>query len=100
MPLRFTYALASCPPNAPAGLGELFTFTDGSAAPPACPDASARLGWSAVCVGRCGAGYHFLGALFHGAAGSGDVVQRDPVGLWVTVARWSWLPCCGPFFGW
>ena len=45
-----------------------------------CPDASARLGWSVVCVGRCGTGYHFLGALFHGVVGSGDVVQHDPVG--------------------
>ena len=72
--------VASCPPCAPAGLSELFIFTDGSASPPARPDASARLGWSAVCVGRCGAGYHFLGALFHGMAGSGDVVQHDPVG--------------------
>ena len=74
------YALASCPPPAPAGLCELFIYTDGSAAPPARPDASARLGWSAVCVGRCGTGYHFLGALFHGIAGSGHVVQNDPVG--------------------
>ena len=31
-------------------------------------------------VGRCGTGYHFLGALFHGLDGSGDVVQHDPVG--------------------
>ena len=38
------YALASCPPNAPAGLCELFIFTGGSATPPACPDAFARLG--------------------------------------------------------
>ena len=74
------YALASCPPNAPAGLSELFIFTDDSAAPPACPDVSARLGWSAVYVGRCRTGYHFLGALFHGVASPGDVVQRDPVG--------------------
>ena len=63
-----------------AGLSELFIFTDDPAAPPACLDASARLGWSAVCVGRCGTGYHFLGAMFHGVAGSGDVVQHDPVG--------------------
>ena len=63
------YALASYPPCAPAGLGELFIYTDGFASPPACPDAAARLGWSAVCVGRCGTGYRFLGALFHGMAG-------------------------------
>ena len=73
-------ALSSCPPCAPAGLSELFIFTDGSASSPARPDASARLGWSAVCVGCCGTGYHFLGALFHGRDGSGDVVQHDPVG--------------------
>ena len=74
------YALASCPPCAPAGLSEHFIYTDGSASAPARPDASARLGWSAACVGRCGTGYHFLGALFHGMSGSGDVVQHDPVG--------------------
>ena len=74
------FALASCPPCAPAGLSELFIFTDGSASSPARPDASARLGWSAVCVGRCGTGYRFLGALFHGLDGSGDVVQHDPAG--------------------
>ena len=32
------------------------------------------------CVGRCGTGYHVLGALSHGMDGSGDVVQHDPVG--------------------
>ena len=94
------FALASCPPNAPAGLSELFIFTDGSAAPPACPDASAWLGWSAVCVGRCGTGCNFLGALFHGMAGSGDVVQQNPVGdstmelaavLWARV--WVVISC-------
>ena len=98
------YALASSPPCDPAGLSELFIFTDGSASPPAGPDASDRLGWSAVCVGRCGTGYHFFGALFHGMAGSGDVVQHDPVGdsntmelaavlwalVWVVI---SCLPC-------
>ena len=98
MPLR-------CPPCAPAGLSELFIYTDRSASPPARPDASARLGWSAVCVGRRGAGYHFLGPLFHGMAGSGDVVQHDPVGdsntmelaavLWALV--WVVISCppCG-----
>ena len=45
-----------------------------------CMYVSARLGWSAVCVGRCGTGYYFLGALFHGVAGSGYVVQHDPAG--------------------
>ena len=98
------YALASCLPCAPAGLSELFIYTDGFAAPPACPDATARLGWSAVCVGGCGTGCHFLGALFHGMSGSGDVVQHDPVGdgnamelaavlwalVWVVI---SCLPC-------
>ena len=79
-PAAVRYALASCPPCAPAGLSELFIFTHGSASPPASLDASARLGWSAVCVGRCGTGYHFLGALFHDMIGSGDVVQHDPVG--------------------
>ena len=74
------FALASSPPCDPAGLSELFIFTDGSAFPPADSDASARLGWSAVCVGRCGTGYHFQGALFRGLAGSGDVVMHDPVG--------------------
>ena len=74
------FALSSCPPCAPAGLSELFILTDGSASSPARPDASARLGWSAVCVGRFGTGYHFLGAFFHGKDGSGDVVQHDPVG--------------------
>ena len=74
------FALSSCPPCVPAGLSELFIFTDGSASSPARPDASAQLGWSAVCVGRRGTGYHFLGALFHGKDGSGDVVQHDPVG--------------------
>ena len=66
---------------------------------------TARLGWSAVCVGRCGTGYHFLGALFHGMAGSGDVVQHDGVGdsnamelatvLWALV--WVVISCppCG-----
>ena len=74
------FALASCPPCAPADVSELFIFTDGFASPAARPDASARLGWSAVCVGRCGAGYHFLGALLHSMDGLGDVVQHDPVG--------------------
>ena len=98
------YALASCPPSAPAGLSELFIFTDGSAAPPACPDASARLGWSAVCVGHCGAGCHFLGAVFHGMSGSGGVVQHDSVGdgktmelaavLWALVWEVTSCPPC------
>ena len=99
------FALASCPPCAPAGLSELCIFTDASASPPARPDASARLGWSAVCVGHCGTGYHFLGALFHGMTGSGDVVQHDPVAdsntvelaavLWALV--WVVISCppCG-----
>ena len=99
-------ALTSCPPCDPAGLNESFIFTDGSASPPARPDACARLGWSAVCVGRCGTGYHFLGSLFHGITGSGDVVQNDPVGdsnamelaavLWALV--WVVISCppCSP----
>ena len=74
------FALASCPPCAPAGLSEMFIFTDGSASSPTRPDVSARLGWSAVCVGRCGTWYHFLGTLFHGTDGSGGVVQHGPFG--------------------
>ena len=74
------YALACCPPLAHVGPCELFIFTDGSAAPPASPDAAARLGWSVVCVGRVGTGYHFMGSLFHDVEGSGSVVSCDPVG--------------------
>ena len=40
------YALATCPPCDPAGLGGLFIYTDGSASPLARPDASARLGYT------------------------------------------------------
>ena len=75
---------------------------------PLLPLARTRLSGSAgllVCVGRCGTGYHFLGALFHGMAVSGDVVQHDPVGdsntielaavLWALV--WVAISCppCG-----
>ena len=104
------YALDSCPPSVLVGLSELFIFTDGSAAPPACPDASARLGWSAVCVGRFGTGYRFLGAVFHGMSGSGGVVQHGPVGdsstmelaavlwalVWVVISCPHFAACASP----
>ena len=72
------YAIAQSPPIDLAGVLEVFIFTDGSAAPPLAPACSPRLGWSCVVVGRSAVGFHFLGALFHEAAGSGVVVEAGP----------------------
>ena len=73
------YALSVSPPVACSAVDELFVYTDGSASPPS-ESRSATRGWAAVFVGRCGSGFHFLGALFHEMAGSGTVIQHDPVG--------------------
>ena len=92
------YALASCLPNAPAGLCELLIFTDGFAAPPACP--GMRLPGSAgllSVLGAAGQGTTFWALCFMVLPA---LVMLFSATLWVTVTRWNWLPCSGPLFGW
>eukprot|EP00972_Heterocapsa_arctica_P090755 13391642-Heterocapsa_arctica.AAC.1 len=86
------FALRAWPHTWPAALEAVSIFTDGSVGP-AAPDGShgETKGWSLVVVGRCGSDFHFLGALFHEAAGSGPALDErsDSNGMELAALIWA-----------